>query len=615
MCGIAGIFVSDGAQVDGTPVETMLDTLEHRGPDSRSVWQDTSVVLGHCRLTILDPTELAAQPMATPDGKGVVAYNGEVYNFRELRLELKAEGVSFRSESDTEVVLHALHLWGPERAIPLFNGMFSIAYFDMRSRTLWLARDRLGIKPLVTMRFDNKLVFASEVKALRAHPQCVPRLSPEKLLQWLAEPRQQPHSLLLDGVEDVAPGSWWRINSDGVASETYYKLPEAVDPERISRAARSGTFGLVDRFEGLLDASVRAHLVSDVPVAAMCSGGVDSSLITALASKYNQGIVGYVADIPSTGEAEAAETVGRHLGVDIKRVPLERKQFLKLWPLAVQHSDGPLFHASDIALLAVAQQCRQDEVKVLLTGEGSDEFFGGYEWHRATLRQWRKVEGLRALLTKPSRRRMKQAALDRTPFRPAWGWTADSRVLLTMGVETSLSPPDLMSYLSAIMPASERAVMAHCLHETRMHLPWLLHRHDRMGMAASIEMRVPFIENDLIDFAFHLPPGARIKGRQGKWVVKEAAARHLPRHVVYAKKKGFPVPATLWRGCERILLDGMLAKQFGWTDEAVGRIITRLAGNDLLGFHLVGLELWLRLSSGEEPDGLGQELLQLADTR
>ncbi len=615
MSGLAGVFANNETSVDTTEVDAMLDLLKHRGPDSLAVWQDDNIVLGHRLLANLDTADLGAQPIVSPDGVGVLVYDGKVYNFDQLRCELKAEGITFRSYGDAEVVLHALHHWGAERAIPRFNGMFSIAYVDLRCRTLWLARDRLGIKPLVTMYLNNRLLFASEVKALRAHPQCAVHLRAEKLLQWLAEPRQQSHCLLFDRLEDVAPGSWWRVDESSVSRHAYFTLPEAVDSRRIVGAAGAGTAGLVDRFETLLDASVRTHLVSDTPVAAMCSGGVDSSLIAALASKHDPGIVGYVADIPATGEAETAERVGNHLGVKIKRVPLDRALFLRLWPLAVQHSDGPLFHASDVALLAVAQKCHQDGNKVLLTGEGSDEFFGGYDWHRATLRQWRKIEGLRGLLTRPARRCMKQAALDSMPFRPSWGWTADSRVLLSMGVETSLSPPDLLSYLSSVQPASERALIGHCIHETRMHLPWLLHRHDRMGMAASIEMRVPFIENNLIDFALHLPPGARIKGRHGKWVVKEAAARHLPRKVVYAKKKGFPVPAACWRGCEGILVGGLLAKLFGWNEVMAEKIIGRLADNNLLGFHLVGLELWLRLVSGEEPEALGQVLLQLGDTR
>ena len=614
MCGIA-VIIGDAADPARCrdAVAAMLDAISHRGPDGMDIWQGDGVTFGHCRLAILDTSVRAAQPILTADAKGVLVYNGEIYNAGALRDLLKADGCVFTSSGDTEVVLQALHRWGPEKAVPLFNGMFALAYLDRRNGSVWLARDRLGIKPLVIARCGGALLIASEVKALHAHPAFRSPVRTGMIARWIGEPRVQAHLLLAEGVHELPPGAIWQCAEGETRESRYFAIPEAVDPDRIVAARHARPSSLVDAFGTLIEESTVAHMASDAPLATMCSGGVDSSLITALARRAAPDLVAYVADLKGTGEADAGLKVGRHLGVEMRQVTLDRKALLRLWPLAVHHADGPLFHASDMALMAVANAARADGFKVLLTGEGSDELFGGYRWHAATRRQWLRLEGLRGLLQLPRRKRRKRMRMDRLPFISPWSDGTQHRTLVAFGGHPAPRQRALMRHLEAIRPTSERALAAACLYELGDHLRWLLHRHDRMGMAASIEMRVPFLENGLIDFALHLPPGVRIRHGKGKWLVKAVAERHLPHSIVHAPKKGFPVPPAYWMGCESMLVDGHLERILGWTRQERDALMEDLTHNGLLAFHLVSLELWLghRLD-GQTPEAQSQHLLAAA---
>lgn len=327
MCGIAGIWRYGGCSSERANVELMLDSQAYRGPDDAGIWQDGPVTLGHRRLAIIDPTVHSHQPMLTPDGQGVLIYNGQTYNYAALRKELEAEGIAFRSTGDTEVVLQALHHWGPERSIPLFDGMFALAYFDRRKSALWLARDKVGIKPLVVSEIGNALLFASEVKALLAHPRMEKRLDRNGLTNWIIRPRRPAHRILLEGIDGVAPGAWWKITADGIEKRQYFHVLTEIDADRIVASNSADPTPLVDEAESLLRTSVTLHLASDVPLAAMCSGGVDSSLITAYAREQINDIPAYVADVPvDAGEAEQAERAGRHLGVTVRRVPVDRER-------------------------------------------------------------------------------------------------------------------------------------------------------------------------------------------------------------------------------------------------------------------------------------------------
>ena len=617
MCGIVGIWQRNGAGADPALIERMLATILHRGPDGGGVWSEGRLALGHRRLSILDLSAAGHQPMLSADRRGVFAYNGEIYNYPALRLQLQREGVEFVGTSDTEVVLAALHAWGPERTIPLLNGMFAFAYFDLRCGALWLARDRLGIKPLYVADAGQEFLFASEVKAILAHPGMVKQVDEAALNRGFLA-RRRSHDTLFAGITGVPAGSWWKLTDDGIAKHRYFDLETVLDRKRLTDNHRS--IDLQDVTETLelnLRESVRIHLASDAPIAAMCSGGVDSSLVAAYAGDDRPGMVGYVADVPvGSGEAKQALRVGRHLQIPIHEVAVSREDYLRLWPVCIWHLDCPAHHPSEPALLAVARTCRADGIKVLLTGEGADELFGGYPWHAAAHGYWRRWEWL-SLMT-PSLLRSRAASRQRgcplqQSFMSGKRYRRRSRMALAADAERELLPRRLFASLSEIDRLSDRALVVSGLTDLVEHLSWVLHRHDHMSMAASIEMRVPFLENRLIDCGMHLPRAAKLRRRQGKWALKTVALKRLPRDVVYARKKGFPIPSAYTEGTERILLGGLLADQLQWSSTTTEFMVDDLRHDIDLRFLMVGTEIWLRQQfRSETSEAIGEQLLSHA---
>jgi asparagine synthase (glutamine-hydrolysing) len=617
MCGIVGIWRSDNAPVDTQELAPMLGAIAHRGPDDRGEWQDGHVALGHQRLTILDLSARANQPMISADGQGVLVYNGEVYNHQDLREILEREGAAFRTTSDTEVILQAFRRWGAERTIPLFNGMFALAYFDRNEDALWLARDRLGIKPLLICQTGRELVFASEAKALLACAKVLRRFDRAVLTAWLLGRPPIGQHTFFEGISSLAAGTWWKVTSSGIARKQYFHALEAVDVQRIVSARDVGLTSFVEALRDTLKTSVRRHMVSDVPVAAMCSGGVDSSLITAYAKEFDPTIRTYVADVVGDdSEAPQAQRVAAHLGVPIETVPVDRKCYLHLWPQAVWYSDAPLYRSSDPALLAVAQKCRHHGIKVLLTGEGSDELFGGYSWQSDTFRLWTR---LHRPWRKLYQRWIRNAELRRLRHAPFAGMLSRRdpafrrRLTIAVEPETHLLPQRFLNRLRAVEPPEDRAFLAQCLYELYDSLPSLLHRHDRLGMGASMEMRVPFLENGMMDLAFHLPRRAKLQRESGKWIVKQAASELLPADVVHAPKKGFPMPAHFTRGCQRLLLDGLAKDYMEWSSATLDEILALAADEPVFRLQITGLEIWMRLFFGnEKPEQIGERLQQLA---
>jgi asparagine synthase (glutamine-hydrolysing) len=405
----------------------------------------------------------------------------------------------------------------------------------------------------------------------------------------------------------------WKITQQGIEKRRYIQALTAVDVERLVASSSQDPTRFVTEFKDLLRESVKLHLVSDVPIAAMCSGGVDSSLIAAYAKDYVTDIPGYVADVAwDDGEGDQAARIGRHLGVPIRRIVVDQACFLELWPYAVWHSDGPPLSPSDSALLAVTRACRSDGIKVLLTGEGSDELFGGHSAHQITFDSWRRLNSWRRLFSRPrgAMQGIRHEPFGMTPMNSSRA----RRLTVAFGASQALLTKRLFELLAPIEDDADRAFIAHGLHDLHHHLSWILHRHDRLGVAASMEMRVPFLENALFDFAFHLPRRAKLHRGHAKWLVKKAAAELLPADVVYARKKGFPVTSKFSRGTQRLLLGGRLAEVMEWSAEATDEIVANLVEDRVLRFHVVGLELWCRLFfGGEAPDALGEKLASLAE--
>jgi asparagine synthase (glutamine-hydrolysing) len=615
MCGIVGICRRrDGDRPDPALVERMVATILHRGPDGGGVWAEGRIALGHRRLSIIDLSSAGHQPMLSADRRGVLTYNGEIYNYLELRRHLEQEGASFVGESDTEVLLAALHSWGPERTIPLLNGMFAFAYLDLRSEALWLARDRLGIKPLYVAETGTDLLFASEVKALLAHPGVAKRVDEAALARAFLV-RRRSHDTLFAGITGMPAGSWWKVTCDGIAKHRYFDLETAIDPDRLADHHRSiDSEAIVGTLRRSLRESVRIHLASDAPIAAMCSGGVDSSLVAAYARDDRPSMVGYVAEAPvGNGEAAQARRAGRHINVPIREVAVPREDWLRLWPVCVRHLDSPTHDHSDPALLAVAKACRVDGIKVLLTGEGADELFGGYRWHAVAHRSWRAWPWQSAVVSRFLRGR--SAARHRAfplqqPSPTSWLHRSRSRLALAVDAERELLPRRLFDSLAGIERLSDRALVVSGLTDLVEHLSWILHRHDHMSMAASVEMRVPFLENRLIDVGMHMPASVKLRRGRGKWALKTVAIDRLPRDVVHARKKGFPIPHSYTDGTERILPGGMLANQLQWSAATTRLLVDDMRQDAGLRFLLVGMEIWLRLVFGDETtDAVGETLV------
>jgi asparagine synthase (glutamine-hydrolysing) len=614
MCGIAGWWDHDDRVASPRLLESMLDTIVHRGPDDRGSWSDGPVALGHVRLTILDLSSRAHQPFITEDGQGVLAYNGEVYNYPQLRRELEREGVRFRSTGDTEVVLSALHAWGPEIAVPRFDGMFAFAYFDRRECALWLARDRLGIKPLYAAARGRQVRFASEIKALLAHPDVAKRPDVPLLETNLTKRCMAGRRTCFEGIEAVPAGAHWKITERGREETVYFDVTPDLDVERLDAAASRPFDEMVAEFEEVVSETVEMHLASDAPLAVACSGGVDSSYVSVLARQRRPGIRAYVADVIGDGsEAEWARRVGEHLAMPVTAVCAEAGPLIRLFPEATWFLDQPSFHPSDMPLLLLTRGMRRDGIKAVLTGEGADELFGGYGRYRSSWRRWRRWR----------RRRPLRWLIEDTPVRSA------SRVRLFSDLQTAAEgvegwpQPDeeiakqrelyrwaLFEKIRKIVPIEERALLAHCLLDIfDGGLPVLLHRMDRMGMAASIEMRVPFLENRTIDLGMYLPFRAKLYGRQGKWILKTAAAKHLPADVVYTQKRAFPVPSVFFGGTEELLWNGAVPDLLEWDRATTSRTISALQTAVNARFHLVALEVWARLFlRAESPDDIGELL-------
>jgi len=607
----------DGGPVNVDELEPMLRAIAHRGPDDRGVWVAEGVGFGHCRLSIIDLSAAGHQPMFSGDGMGVLAYNGEVYNYRELRSELEREGVGFVGDSDTEVVLAALHAWGPDRSVSRFNGMFAFAYFDARENALWLARDRLGIKHLYTAQSAGQLLFGSEVKALNSHPNFPAAIDISALRhRFLGSPAAT--ETLFRGVEGLLAGSLWKVTRSGVRKQRFFEVETSIDAERLVAAhRRCDREGVVAAFRDTLAASVRMHLASDAPIAAMCSGGVDSSLIAAFAHDDVASLTGYVADVPvGHGEGNQAELAGRHIGIKMKRVGIDPPEYLRLWSDAIHFLDRPSFFPSSPALLAVARSCRRDGIKVLLTGEGADELFGGYDWHLVPYKRWKRRLWLERYLPAFASPRSRQRSRD-FPLnlqRTQVGLEHSIRRAMTSNADHEFMPKRLFSVLAGAGDEADLAFLISGYKDLVGHLGGLLHRHDHMGMAASIEMRVPFVENGMIDLGMHLPRWAKLHDRQGKWAAKQVALERLPREIVLARKKGFPMPASFTTGTERLLIGGLLADQLGWSAATTRNVVDSLARQGHLRYLAVGAEIFLRQQLGGLSAGAVGEQLNAART-
>ncbi len=604
MCGIAGCLRFDGGMVPATDIEAMLGMLEHRGPDAKGTWFGPGIGLGHTRLSIIDLAG-STQPMASADGNLQVTFNGEILNYGALRAGLD---YPFRTRGDTEVLLAMFERHGPQ-GVQRLRGQFAYAVYHAAAGELHLFRDRMGILPLYYAVEGSRLVFASEIKALLAVlPR--PKVDVASLHDYLGHRSVHAPHTLFEGIQKLPPGHRLYVDRTGqVDVRPYWSL--ANDPLTITLSDQDAC----NRVEAALVDAVSEALVADVPVGAYLSGGLDSSLIVALASRARPGapVATYSAGFRGSAwnELPWARAVSRLLGTDHHEVMVGPEDFIDSWSALTWHRDAPLSEPADVAVYRLAALARKD-VKVVLSGEGSDELFAGYPKYRMA---WMTeavssipaaVRGplLRAVERRLPARFGRPAIALRALAAPTCGdrlrtwfapFTATERAAL-------LGPPVRYTgrwYDEARGDAIRRMLYADC----HGWLPDnLLDRGDRMSMAASLELRPPFLDARLVDLAFQLPSSVKLRRGTTKWVVKEVARRYLPTVVVDRTKVGFTVPLETWfRGGLRNLAWDLLTSRNSFVSEFVSRAGVRelLVSHDhgrrnehMRLWTLLGLEVW-----------------------
>ncbi|MFB7723474.1 asparagine synthase (glutamine-hydrolyzing) [Nocardia sp. NPDC056100] len=584
MCGIVGVRRFDGGPVSKELLTDMSAALHHRGPDDHGLWCDGPVGFAHTRLSIID-LSASAQPMTGVTGTTHLTFNGEILNYRELRRDLD---YPFTTRGDTEVLLAIYERYGAA-GVSRLRGQFAYAIHDSATGETHLFRDRLGILPLYYYATDTVFAFASEIKALYPLIEA-PRVDTVSLHDFLAHRSVPAPYTFIEGVRKVPQGHHLVVRADGtIRIEAYWKLPDPSEELDVSPAAA------VDLLDQALRESVRDALTADVPVGAYLSGGVDSSLICALVARERGG-AGLHTFSAGFGDSRVDEThwarkAALIVGSDHHETTITASHFQDEWARLSWHRDSPLSEPADVAVYRLAQLARE-HVKVVLSGEGSDELFGGYpkyQFARATRLAGMIPGGPLRLLEQrlPASRARLTVAL-RALSEPTYaermrGWFAP---FTTRERNRLLGGPAQRSVLDPYL-AGRGDPLRRMLHAD-VHT-WLadnlLERGDRMSMAASLELRPPFLDHRVAELAFRLPSGVKVRGGSSKWIVKELARKHLPVDLVDRPKVGFKVPLDEWfRGHLREmafdLLDG--------PSSFVGEHFDRTAVRGLLEAHTTG---------------------------
>ncbi|HWS53004.1 MAG TPA: asparagine synthase (glutamine-hydrolyzing) [Pyrinomonadaceae bacterium] len=612
MCGIAGCVLPKGSAPDESLLRLMGGALAHRGPDDTGVEVVGQVGLVHRRLAVVDPSPAGHQPMRDARGRWWLTYNGEIFNHRDLRREL--DGVDWRSTTDTETLLCGLGAWG-RAVVPRCNGFFAYAALDTARGELLLVRDRFGVKPLYLARHGGALWFASEMGALLAAG--VPRKAdPAALAEALSTGWVNGAATPLQGVESVAPGAVVTINLDDLSlSRSYWYRPaDVVDPERMGRAARRGRAGLRAELEAALRESVRLRLMADVPLGTMCSGGVDSSLVARFAADEQPGIYAYnvrIADQPDADESRWAEKVAKALRLELRTVNVTAETWRQDLVRVVRHIEYPLRHESSVPMSQIAGLARADGVKVLLSGEGADELFGGYEGrHQPSYaafvprsQLWRDRSRTSAAMVAALWHRRGRGVLD-TLSAMAGRHPSDtlSRTPLGLNGHPPPAPPESNARAAYAHHEGARAELeAAMLEDIHTFLPHLLNRQDKSTMLHSVETRVPFLDPEVVSFALNLPLETRVTPRR-KGILRELARQHLPRGIAERFKFGFGFDVRRYlsdAADPSFLEDGCLRELFRVPREQWRHAVAGLLRPHVLRFWTG--EIWCRLLLEGQP--------------
>ena len=620
MCGIAGIFDRSGKAIDREVLHRMTSAMVHRGPDDVGYFVDNEAGLGHRRLSIID-IEGGAQPISNEDDSLQIVFNGEIYNFLELRKELIGLGHQFKTRTDTEVIVHAYEEWGAG-SLDRLNGMFAFALWDSRRRTLFLARDHLGIKPLYYTSIGTQLLFASEIKSLMQHPGFVREVDMQSLGELFTFRSVPSPKTLVKGVFKLSPGHLMEVTRAAAHVRRFWNhIPQT--------RLVTGEGDLVDRYRALLEDSVRLQMRSDVPVGLFLSSGIDSGVLLALMSQHTTGPVqAFTIDFDQgqgTNEAGDASHVARRYGAEHYCLTVSAADYIRYFDRYMLDVEEPVAHEAAPAFHFVSQLASK-HVKVALTGQGADEPWAGYHRYRG-IKLSALYSRLPLVLTRQIAKAIGGTQLPMERLKRGVAALGE-RDLLTRFIKiySFFSPEMKQELYRGVLkemfdadPFSAKAAISHLQHDvrhldplsqmlyidTRTSLPDdLLMVGDKTSMANSIEVRVPFLDRRLVEFTESLPANLKLKGFTGKYLHKKALLKWLPRQDVYRVKKGFDNPIAQWlRADMRPLVDDCLLSKGStiarYFDQAY---IRKMLDLDRQGkgtftrqiYLLLSLELWHR---------------------
>lgn len=621
MCGIAG-FYSFGNGHDAQRAHSvgiaMRDAISHRGPDSAGLWQDSDgqLVLGHRRLAIVDLSPDGAQPMESPSGRYVCVYNGEIYNYRALKSELLKTGQVFKTRSDTEVMLASIDVWGIERALEKLNGMFAIVLWDKRDKKIIFMRDRFGKKPLYVGWAGKTLVFGSELKALHAHPDFARDINKNNLSEYMNFGYVRAPNCIFKDVWQMLPASILTIDcktSDAgfdlsTHMKSYWSLNDVARQGHANQIQESEE-DTIRIFEEKLSLATKQRMDCDVPFGSFLSGGIDSSLVTALMRNHSSHpIKTYSIGFEDKGYDESvyAAQVAKYLGTDHHEFKLGAKDSLSVIPSLADIYDEPFADMSQIPTYLISKMARA-HVTVALTGDGGDEIMGGYQRHTHIPPLWKKIGWMPKVFRKNISSLMMsipQGNYDRmVPKYAQFG----RRMHRMAGVMSAPKQEDIYKNLLEIWPNGEEVVLGHP-YESRQENPAnadlslseqmmlsdlisyrpddLMVKMDRASMAVALEARAPLMDYELCEYSWRLPMKYKIRGLEGKWLLRRILDKYVPRDLIDRPKTGFGVPIQDW-------LKGPLKS---WGDDLLSE--DRLKKQNILNATLVA-QRWRDFQSGK----------------
>ncbi|WP_371363036.1 Asparagine synthetase [glutamine-hydrolyzing] 1 [Sporomusa rhizae] len=586
MCGIAG-FIDCGHRIDNNDlssiIQSMNDKLLHRGPDTSGYWIDREIglALGHRRLSIIDLSPEGNQPMKSSSGRYIIVFNGEIYNYQDLRKELEVLGHQFNGNSDTEIMLSSIEQWGIEKAIKSFTGMFAFALWDRAERILYLGRDRLGEKPLYYCIMGQTVMFASELKSLKCHPHFKPEIDKDVLALYFRHNYIPSPYSIYTGVYKLNPGSILSFKPESQAyfnsPQVYWSTKSIIDSD-MNKWKNFTENELIDELENLLTKAVQGQMVADVPVGAFLSGGIDSTTIVAIMQAVSSRPVktfsiGFHED--SYNEANHAKEIANYLSTDHTELYITHEDIIDVIPRIPRIYDEPFSDPSQLPTFLVAQLARK-HVTVCLSGDGGDELFGGYSRYMTAQKIWGKVGWIPCNVRKVFRSALLAGSglvypSSCVPISNALRKISPSRIgtiaellasenpeALYRGLISHIKRPNMMFVNKVQEPETvfsnpttwikEDSFLTKMMYfDLNTYLPDdILVKVDRACMANSLESRIPLLDRNVVEFACKLPVSLKVRDEQGKWILRQVLYKYVPERLVNRPKKGFGIPIGMW---------------------------------------------------------------------